>query len=709
MRLLASVFLTCLALSAEPRLTFHIVNNVAGNDAGSDAGSWPELLSSLGLTADVSDNASLAIATHAADLPIAEWTSRMDRGAILVLEGDSPIAQALGFKPSSAALVPTRSVEDLRDPELRIVWEKSLDLPVFQIPPQARVFARERWRKAPLVAGYRRGKGAVLWVAAPLGTRAYDRFPYMLQALTDLGFEPPFQSRRMWAFFDSAYRSRVDLDYLAARWRASGVSALHVAAWHFWERDPQSDEYLRRLIEACHQNAIVVYAWVELPHVSERFWEDHPAWREKTALLQDAQLDWRKLMNLSRPEAFAAVSAGLRDLVTTFDWDGVNLAELYFESLEGAGNPARFTPMNSDVRAEFQHDAGIDPLELFQSESPRHWTRNSAGLARFLDYRAEMAWRQQAAWIGEVEIIRKTKPHLDLALTHVDDRFDPSVRDKLGADSARVLPLLGQHDFTFLIEDPATIWNQGPRRYPQIAARYASLTPAQEKLAIDVNIVERYQDVYPTKALAGSELIETIHAASAAFPRVTLYFESSISRSDAPLLGPAAASVDYAAEVGGRLIVQSKHGVGVPWKRPVTVDGKLWPVTDGSVLWLPSGSHVVENAAEAPAARILDFNGDLRDATIRADGGLEFLYESSSRAFAILDPAPQALEIDGKLVALETVGRAIVLPRGTHSVIAYIGASTGAHMAHEPQASPSPAPPRAKPKTNTAATKTTLR
>ena len=658
-------------LLANPRLTFHIIGN--------DTGAWPELLSSIGLASNSSLDASVIVIRHdvaphdviphGADVAAADFASRVERGSIVIVEGDSAVAQAFGFKPTSAPLVSTRSVEDMRDPEMRIVWEKSLDLPVFEMPPQAQVFAKERWQKAPLVAGYRKGAGAVLWVAAPLGARGYDRFPYLLHALTDLGFEPPFQSRRMWAFFDSAYRSRVDLDYFAARWRASGISALHVAAWHFWERDPENDEYLRRLIEACHKNAIVVYAWVELPHVSERFWLDHPEWREKTALLQDAQLDWRKLVNLSRPEAFQAVSAGLRQLVTNFDWDGVNLAELYFESLEGANNPARLTPMNEDVRAEFRKDFGLDPLELFQANSPQHWTKNSVGLARFLDYRAELARRQQTACIGEIESMRKTKPYLDLALTHIDDRFDTSMREKLGADSSRVLPLLGEHDFTFLIEDPATIWNQGPRRYPQIAARYAPMTPAQDKLAIDINIVDRYQDVYPTKALAGSELLETVHMASAAFPRVALYFESSISRADAPLLGPAAASVDFATEVNGRLILQSKHGVGVPWTKPVTVDGKAWPVTDGAVLWLPSGSHVIENALKAPAARILDFNGDLRDASVSTDGKLEFFYESTSRAFAIVDPAPQAVEIDGNSVTPEMADRAMILPRGTHSVV----------------------------------------
>ena len=248
MRLLAklTLVLACAAcvMSADPRLTFHIIGN--------DTGAWPELLSSIGLASNSSVDASVIVIPNGviplgADAAVTDWASRVERGSIVIVEGESAVAQAFGFKPTSAQLVPTRSVEDVRDPEVRIVWEKSLDLPVFEMPPQAQVFAKERWQKAPLLAGYRKGVGAVLWAAAPLGARGYDRFPYLLHALTDLGFEPPFQSRRIWAFFDSAYRSRVDLDYFAARWRASGISALHVAAWHFWERDPQGDEAAVRL------------------------------------------------------------------------------------------------------------------------------------------------------------------------------------------------------------------------------------------------------------------------------------------------------------------------------------------------------------------------------------------------------------------------------------------------------------------------------
>jgi hypothetical protein len=125
-------------------------------------------------------------------------------------------------------------------------------------------------------------------------------------------------------------------------------------------------------------------------------------------------------------------------------------------------------------------------------------------------------------------------------------------------------------------------------------------------------------------------------------------------------------------ELDGSLVVQSKHGVGVRWSTPPSVDGKPWPFFDGSTVWLPSGNHVIDAAAQAPAGRILDFNGDLRDASLRADGALEFFYESSSRALAVLDPAPESIEIDGKQVKPEMFGRALMLPRGVHSVTAHL-------------------------------------
>jgi len=141
---------------------------------------------------------------------------------------------------------------------------------------------------------------------------------------------------------------------------------LHIAAWHFTDAGP--DEYLRELITACHRQGILAYAWLELPHVSEPFWAGNAECREQTAALQDARLDWRKLINLADPECFSRAAVGVQDLLSGYDWDGVNLAELYFESLHGPSNPARFTPMNRWVRDDYRQRSGIDPLEIFKPE-----------------------------------------------------------------------------------------------------------------------------------------------------------------------------------------------------------------------------------------------------------------------------------------------------------------------------------------------------
>ncbi len=654
-----------LLLAAAFILTPHQLSASGFSVIGTDAGAWPQILSSIGHRPSPAVEARIFVGRPGAPAS-PNWSAKLAAGCILILEGESPLAASFGFHPTSET-VRLASLEDVHRPNLPIVFEHALEIHRFALPETAQVFAKERWTGAPLIAGMRRGPGAILWIVANPGKTGYERFPYILHALSDLGMETPFQSGRLWAFFDSSYRTRVDLDYFAARWRKSGIGAIHVAAWHFYEPDAERDAYLKALIQACHRQAITVYAWVELPHVSEKFWNDHPAWREKTALLQDAQLDWRKLMNLTNRDCFRAVSAGIQEMVRRFDWDGVNLAELYFESLEGASNPARFTPMNEDVRSEFKARQGWDPTQIYTDR------KDAASLRAFLDFRADLANRMQDEWLTEIEKCRRLQPDLDIVLTHVDDRFDAGMKDAIGADAGRVLPMLKQRDFTFLIEDPATVWNLGPQRYPEIAKRYQPITPRPERLAIDINVVDRYQDVYPTKQQTGTELFELVHLAASAFPRVTLYFENSILRPDLALLPSAAAVVNREEKIGGKTVIDAPYGVGIPWHGAALVDGRAWPALSDSVLWVPAGVHSVEPHSE-PAnkpqpARLTDFNGTLEDVATLPNHRVEISYNSPSRAVAVLDHNPLRLEIDGAVsVPFVPLGRSLLLPRGRHIV-----------------------------------------
>jgi len=595
-----------------------------------DAAAWAQVFAPFGLPVHANNTA--------------------DPAQILIAEGATSTVRDTGKR------VTVRNVELTHRPSLEVIWEKEAELPVYELPAAAHIFARDRWTGAPLAAGWKDGAALRLWTALSPGAKGYDRFPYLPQALADLGWDPPYRGNRLWAFFDSGYRSRADLDFLAARWRRAGIAGLHVAAWHYFDGDPAKAAELEKLIEACHRQRILVYAWIELPHVSEKFWHDHPEWREKTALLADAHLDWRKLMNLRNRDCFAAVARGLRDMLGRFDWDGVNLAELYFESLEGVANPARLTPMNEDIRAEFRAQHGFDPLEIFRGS-------RKGDTKLFTEYRADLAARMQREWLDVLVGVRRAKPHLELVWTHIDDRYDTRMRELLGADTTRVLPLLGKYDATLLVEDPATVWHLGPRRYLDIGEKYGR----NPRVAIDINIVERYQDVYPTKQQTGVELFQLVHFAAQGFGRVALYFENSILPVDYPLLSAASGPVVKAE--GAKW--SAPHPFGLRRPGDVLVDGKLWPVRSGGTVWLPAGTHAVTSTNVRPGLPVLDLNAVLLKASA-TDAQTELEYRAASRALMLVPALPRVVEVDGKAVTPRTWnapdGIVIELPPGEHRV-----------------------------------------
>ncbi len=631
---------------------------------GKPAGSWPAVLGTIGLLPGPVESSAVVVLRPGADAS-PRWQEMVSRGSYVILEGQSLASEMFGFRATPKP-VRVRRLEDSRS-AVEIVWATEEALPRFEVPAEAKVFTREKWTGAPLVAGFRKGAGAVLWVASGPGERGYERYPFLPLALRDLGFAPPFESRRLWAFFDSSYRLRVDTDFFAKRWRASGIAGLHVAAWHFFEPNPQRDAYLKGLISSCHRNGIAVYAWLELPHVSEKFWLDHPQWREKTGDRRDAYLDWRKLMNLSNRDCYRAVVAGVKELMIRFDWDGVNLAELYFESLEGAANASRFTPMNDDVRAEFRTIGGFDPAELFLGKS------DAARLQRFLEYRSGLARNMQEEWLAELEACRRDRPHLDLVLTYVDDQMDGRMKAAIGADAAAVLPMAQKRGVTFLAEDPATVWHLGPERYREMAARYARLAVKEESLGVDINIVERYQDVYPTKQQTGVELLQLIRAASVAFRRVALYFERSLQAEDLALLPAAAALVDRAQERDGGWEVDARMSVHHRWRGSARVNGKPWPVGDDEFLVLPPGVSRIERGVAWEGTRIWDFSGELESAEVLPNGSCRIVYESQARSMARVRKPVLWAEVDGVAAPLQVDGVngdwSVLLPAGRHTVV----------------------------------------
>src|ERR1019366_6367160 len=117
-----------------------------------DAGAWPDILSSIGLQRQPAGLSRVFVARSGAAAGV-EWPARVEPGAILILEGESSLADLFGFRRSRRDPVRVQSLTDVHRPTLPIVWEQGLELPVFDMPPGAQVFATDRWTGAPMSAG----------------------------------------------------------------------------------------------------------------------------------------------------------------------------------------------------------------------------------------------------------------------------------------------------------------------------------------------------------------------------------------------------------------------------------------------------------------------------------------------------------------------------------------------------------------------------
>jgi hypothetical protein len=583
----------------------------------------------------------------------------VNEGLLLLLCGHSAASKHFGVS-SSAEAVTAQQIRDITRPELPLIWSQAEQFAAAQLAPGWTVYAQERWRGVPVLAGRRLGRGAILWTATRIGPGGYEKYPYLPQALRRLGIVPSLEARNLTVFFDASHRQRADIPYLVTRWRKAGIAAVHVTSWQFDQAPAEQARWLSRLIENCHRQGIAVYAWIELPHVSEAFWNEHPECREKTASGQDAQLDWRKLVNLVNPACSAAAEKDIISLLRSFDWDGANLGELYFESLEGMENPARFTPFSADAQRYFRAETNLELASLFQAGA------KAEDVAKFLEARAKLAAGLQKHWLTVLRTFREERPNFDLILTHIDDRLDKNMRAALGADSARLLAATEDEDILFLVEDPATVWHLGPERYTELRRAYDGLTRNHGRLAIDLNIVERYQDVYPTKQQTGGELIELIHEAALNFERVALYFEASLLPEDLSLIASAAVNPE-----------RDSHWIRA--ESGLLLDGRAWPLCDPTHCLVPPGNHLVQPQAARKVSRIEPRN--LQLISLDAENNLSY---SARTAAWLFSNEPFSVEIDGHVLRAtqHDVGEySLKLPRARQKTVRLQLSATAATVA----------------------------
>jgi hypothetical protein len=530
-------------------------------------------------------------------------------GGKLVLCGAGDAARALGILPAGEPQE-VKDVVDAAYPTRYLRWAGGERVVPLALPSGAKMLLFAQGARHPLAVAGEFGAGRFLFLATAFDTRSphgLTRYPYFALYLEEaLGLKPPARRPALEAYFDPAFRQGADLDALVRQWREWGIRIIYAAAWQDYDYP--------RLIDLCHRNGVAVYAWFVPPMITRQFWEQHPEWREKTASGADARIGWRYLMNLRHPEARAAAFRWFREQIESHDWDGINLAELNYDSVLPLADAARFAPMNDDVRREFQELRGFDPRELFDIRSPRYWERDPRSWRAFLDYRAGLVTELHRAALEALEPARAARG-LEMIVTALDSLNSPRIRDHSGVDSKAIARLMKQFAFTLQVQDPHEFWAAPPERYAKFAAAWRKLARDPRRLMFDVNIVED-RDVDPgdlPSALAtGTEFAATVREAFRPTGRAAVYSEFTVPPQDwryaAAVLAaahPARAApqsplsalscnllrferreraVRFEYESPGRCAVMF---VAPPAK--VLVDGRDWREAT-----LPSGKHLVE-------------------------------------------------------------------------------------------------------------------
>ena len=429
---------------------------------------------------------------------------------------------------------------------------------------------------------------------------------------------------------------------------AQGARVVDVAAWDTNFTDPSQDYPYAALIQALHARGILAYAWLEPPFVDLAMWQNQPQCREKTETGQDADPYWRDLISLETPACFNLAWQQWTPVIEGNPWDGVNVAELYFESPQ---NPAAFTPFSPGA------------LKLF-GRDPR------TNMAAFMKFRVQLVTELNSEMLTRLNSLPQAS-RLDLELTVIDSKLDPTEAYDVGSDVTQLAGVAQKGGASLQLEDPFTTWSDGPLRYDQLTPELQQLVQPGSGL-IDLNIVNR-AGARPTAKMTGGELNLAVASAAAFSGRMGAYAIGTIPAADQAALPSAMAGTAQTTDTG--IVTPWTVTVHAPPAGPdtsVTVDGTPWPSAGGTAI-VPAGEHrIVWSNSPAPGPGLTGFTGELSSASISANA-MTLAYSSRAATYAVVTQRPATLVVDGtaqaaNAVADPTGGWTLALPKGTHRV-----------------------------------------
>ncbi len=607
---------------------------------------------------------------------VSKLSAATEIGLSLILEVDSAVSNQWGLTLSPKP-IRVHTLLDLSAPTLTFELENTLLLESFLVNDTTKPLLKDKISNEALLISKPMKSGGLIASTLPLldsDNNFYKHITLLQNHISTVFKINPYLKRNgLSVFMDWGYHYHQNPKAVIQEFSKVGITTIYLSAWY-----PSNDFHVfaDALIDEAHAAGIKVLLWLELPMVSKTFWDAHPELREKTARNQDAFLDWRYLMAIEDPRCFDLVKTEIIKRYEQHQWDGINLAEFYFESPVGLFSPELMTPFSPWVIDDYQSKTGINLLNLFDAL----YVNPSLDLAkekeRFLTYRTTLCSLLNEKTIQMLSQLIQPRQG-ELVVTQIDALMDPQLGRNIGIDSQFFEALRKTYNFTMMIEDPFTLWQMGPERYKTLDELYQKHHPKVE-FAIDINIVDRRFEVYPSAKQTGLEFQALLSEASTRFDEVALYAAHTPFYSDLNQAAYALASPNLRSQLDQNTYliegdVSSRLQVNTLGKS-ITVNNAPWYAYNDSEILLPSGKSIVKLSAGTPKTlHITNFNETFTPIQLTANT-LKFNYQSKSKTFVSFNRRPASLKLDGKALLPTTYwgtfGYTFRLPSGKHELLA---------------------------------------
>jgi len=586
----------------------------------------------------------------------------------VVTSGFTSLADELGVQRINRQTT-VAAVKDNFFSDVEIHWDPPQEVSYFESPGDASFIYEDRATGNPLVISGSLGKGGYMFLTIPYrGDDAYGSsfYPYLLtHVFRCFRLFPLVRKAGCEVYFNPAEREGISIEALIKDWRRNGVRTVYAAAWQVF---PEWTYDYSRLIRLAHTNGMLVYAWFELPYVNEKFWLEHPQWREKNGLGEDAAVEWRKPMALGDPACFEAVKKEIKVLLGSHDWDGVILNRVGWESPEGVRDPESYTPFHFTLRSEFQARYGFDPKALFDLHSTSYWKDNPGALARFEEYRRFTAKK----WVGEIltwlaNLARAKDRDWEIIVTHEE------TESHCGLSLEELLSLKDSLGFSLqLATSMEKQWEPVSPSYDMVRL---FLAPS--------NSGGPFLPDAPTSYPTGTALYFRLYDLVNSKTRFSLFSESALFEVDKQVFPFLLASGSKAKWSGDHLKVEMPTSAEIAFVetggKNMVIDGALAGSFRSNRLVVPVGVHAVGPpgfgrnlwAGLKSDTRLVDCSGDLLKTEVRILG-LDVTYWSNRRAALVVSEKPLAVYVDGVKTDRRSEkglpGWGLMVPQGRHTV-----------------------------------------